>query len=441
MERRRFLGAITAGTTLIAGCSQGGQDIQDSDGDGVIDSEDYAPNDPAVQAKSDLQTTTQTPRPTTTESSTTPATTVSTTSTPAPTTTTTSTTTTAPTADNIIQVTDDYWQETSHIEAYNATTVRGVVTSDYPSTNYDQARVYVGLYAYPSGRLITDQHTAAFDRAGGQSRFDAQLELFDPPTNERLHYGVALLPAGQTIDEAASEEITWWMETDPFEIDADGSVRRSPHPDALGDESGTGYERDAIEGDYRLELSGRTNGRDWTVSFLGSKSGYINTLHRSRGRSRPEYVSYELTEGVAPALASILDDEAEANGFTDKREKVEMIIDVVQRFPYVPDDVSTGFDDYTKFITETFTEMGGDCEDTSILLAAVLEAEPFNYDMILIQPPGHMAVGILGTEDLRGDYWPLDGNQYYYIETTGEGWGIGNAPDEYQGVDALLHQV
>ena len=33
-------------------------DLQDSDGDGVVDSEDYAPNDPEVQRKSDLQETT-----------------------------------------------------------------------------------------------------------------------------------------------------------------------------------------------------------------------------------------------------------------------------------------------------------------------------------------------------------------------------------------------
>jgi hypothetical protein len=42
----------------IAGCSDGGSsqnDISDSDGDGVIDSEDYAPQDPDVQEKSDIQ--------------------------------------------------------------------------------------------------------------------------------------------------------------------------------------------------------------------------------------------------------------------------------------------------------------------------------------------------------------------------------------------------
>jgi hypothetical protein len=50
--------SATIGTT---GCSSG-NNIQDSDGDGVIDSEDYAANDPNVQEKSDVDTT-ETPEP------------------------------------------------------------------------------------------------------------------------------------------------------------------------------------------------------------------------------------------------------------------------------------------------------------------------------------------------------------------------------------------
>jgi hypothetical protein len=63
MRRRQFLRASAASTvaalsTTISGCSSlpgTGNSIQDSDGDGVIDSEDYAPNDPDVQEKSDVQ--------------------------------------------------------------------------------------------------------------------------------------------------------------------------------------------------------------------------------------------------------------------------------------------------------------------------------------------------------------------------------------------------
>ncbi|ELZ22771.1 hypothetical protein C475_16756 [Halosimplex carlsbadense 2-9-1] len=72
MDRRHFL---TAGVLLVAGCSSddgnsgdgGDSDIQDSDGDGVIDSEDYAPNDPDVQEKSDIQDGGSTPTATPTE--------------------------------------------------------------------------------------------------------------------------------------------------------------------------------------------------------------------------------------------------------------------------------------------------------------------------------------------------------------------------------------
>jgi hypothetical protein len=56
--RRRFLRVSgIVGTVGLAGCSQlqGGSDIQDSDGDGVIDSEDYAPRDPSVQDAEDVE--------------------------------------------------------------------------------------------------------------------------------------------------------------------------------------------------------------------------------------------------------------------------------------------------------------------------------------------------------------------------------------------------
>lgn len=74
MNRRRFICA--AGVTLsLAGCLGSDDSVQDSDGDGVIDNQDYAPNDPLVQDKSDLQTTREfnfeadtTQDPTTTES-------------------------------------------------------------------------------------------------------------------------------------------------------------------------------------------------------------------------------------------------------------------------------------------------------------------------------------------------------------------------------------
>jgi hypothetical protein len=76
VTRRQLLFALSAsGMGVTAGCSDWGtsqDDIRDSDGDGVIDSEDYAPQDPEVQEKSDLQSggdsqPTETPTETETE--------------------------------------------------------------------------------------------------------------------------------------------------------------------------------------------------------------------------------------------------------------------------------------------------------------------------------------------------------------------------------------
>lgn len=66
MQRRWVLKIVGTGLLGgIAGCSgNGSDDIEDSDGDGVVDSEDYAPNDPDVQEKSDLTDGSPTPTPT-----------------------------------------------------------------------------------------------------------------------------------------------------------------------------------------------------------------------------------------------------------------------------------------------------------------------------------------------------------------------------------------
>lgn len=58
MNRRSFLVATSSlSIPMIAGClgSGEGERVKDSDGDGVIDGEDYAPNDASVEEKSDVQ--------------------------------------------------------------------------------------------------------------------------------------------------------------------------------------------------------------------------------------------------------------------------------------------------------------------------------------------------------------------------------------------------
>lgn len=98
MNRRTFLVSTSSlSVPLIAGCLGGGEGegVKDSDGDGMVDSEDYAPNDASVKEKSDVrssegnqpaepeeieqETTDPTPEETTTETTTEETTTTETT--------------------------------------------------------------------------------------------------------------------------------------------------------------------------------------------------------------------------------------------------------------------------------------------------------------------------------------------------------------------------
>ncbi|GAB7095292.1 hypothetical protein JCM30237_24450 [Halolamina litorea] len=48
---------------------------------------------------------------------------------------------------------------------------------------------------------------------------------------------------------------------------------------------------------------------------------------------------------------------------------------------------------------------------------------------------------IYGDDELQGYFWEVDDRKYYYIETTGVGWGIGDLPDEYKDTSAYTNQV
>ncbi len=118
-------------------------------------------------------------------------------------------------------------------------------------------------------------------------------------------------------------------------------------------------------------------------------------------------------------------------------EKINLIISFVQSLPYTSDNVTTPYDEYPRYPLETLVDNGGDCEDSSILTASLLES--MNYELILINPPGHMAVGV--NVDAYGSYWTFEDEKYFYLETTAEGWEIGDIPDDYTDASAYLYEL
>ena len=119
-------------------------------------------------------------------------------------------------------------------------------------------------------------------------------------------------------------------------------------------------------------------------------------------------------------------------------DQVNFVLAFVQSIPYAFDNVSTGYQVYQRFPVETLVDNVGDCKSHSILFATLTLL--MGYGTVFISPPDHLAVGILGN-DLGGSYWTYNNQSYYYCETTGAGFKIGQLPDQFQGQKAFVYPI
>ncbi len=139
-------------------------------------------------------------------------------------------------------------------------------------------------------------------------------------------------------------------------------------------------------------------------------------------------------------LADKLNESATEMGY-GSYDKVSFVLAFVQSLPYTSDNVTEGYNEYPRFPIETLVDDGGDCEDTSILFATLTLV--MGYGTVYINPPDHYAVGILGN-NLHGTFWeyPKDSNRtYYYCETTGNSFKIGQLPEEFTSQTAYIYTI
>jgi hypothetical protein len=102
------------------------------------------------------------------------------------------------------------------------------------------------------------------------------------------------------------------------------------------------------------------------------------------------------------------------------------------------DNESTGYQSYPRFPVETLVDHVGDCKSHSTLFAALTLS--LGFGTVYINPPNHLAIGILGN-DLKGTYWTYHNETYYYCETTNEGFKIGDLPEEFNGQTAKVFPI
>ncbi len=187
---------------------------------------------------------------------------------------------------------------------------------------------------------------------------------------------------------------------------------------------------------YQWQYDGLT----WTWSIdipLSLYNGYasVSEFNRLFGRTN----GYLVTTGD-PFIQSI------ANAFREAAQKqaygaydeASLVLAWVQSLPYTSDSVTSPYDEFPRFPVETLYANGGDCEDTTYLYLTIMRI--WGYGSIFINPESHLAAGILGSNDLPGYYWEYDDRRYYYAETTGDGWRIGDIPDQFRG-NARLYPI
>lgn len=113
-------------------------------------------------------------------------------------------------------------------------------------------------------------------------------------------------------------------------------------------------------------------------------------------------------------------------------QQIELFLAAVQSIPYSLDEESTGMPEYPRYPIETMADATGDCEDTAILLAALLLECGFEVALMVCSGtrddvPDHMACGV----KLAYDYHELEATEgYVYCETTANAYRIGEKPDD-----------
>jgi hypothetical protein len=176
----------------------------------------------------------------------------------------------------------------------------------------------------------------------------------------------------------------------------------------------------------------------WTLDMPEWAYEYYKGIPRPPTRNWSVYVTHPADDSYVESLVEKIRKATVERGL-DEWETVNFAVSFVQSLPYAEDDVTTPYDEYPRYPIETLVDNGGDCEDTSILMAALLH--DMGYGVVLLSLPGHMAVGVLGGEGIQGVYWEHKGGEYFYLETTGEGLAIGELPPEHEGKDARAYDI
>ena len=192
------------------------------------------------------------------------------------------------------------------------------------------------------------------------------------------------------------------------------------------------------DGYYEVAHSWRHEGESCSVRlnvpadlYGAYRNGREHVAYRYQFEGReapPNYFGFMLSENDRDVMRSL----AEAFGANAATQygRIGLALSFVQSLAYASDAATKGVDEYVRFPVETLVDGCGDCEDKVVLLAALLYEMKADY--IVLALPDHLALGV-HCDGVHADHYLLfRDRRYYYMETTTEGWHIGDIPEPYR---------
>ena len=197
-----------------------------------------------------------------------------------------------------------------------------------------------------------------------------------------------------------------------------------------------------VDGYSTLEYEWTVNGEDYsyTLQILYSDVQYYRDYYSVSERQQDIYGNHARDRTFVTYedkyIQKIAADFADMTSGMSELEGANFILAFSQCLGYEDDQMYMGTEEYWKFPLETLYDHGGDCEDTSILLAAIAKA--MGYDTSLLLFPGHMATG-MAVDGATGTYFATNSSaRYFYCETTATGYSVGELPQSMQGYTATM---
>ncbi|MDO5861214.1 MAG: hypothetical protein Q4Q58_00145 [Thermoplasmata archaeon] len=215
----------------------------------------------------------------------------------------------------------------------------------------------------------------------------------------------------------------------------------------------------SIDGTVTKTYSWTYGGESYSVSIEFEYSEYSESLNGTAHSGRMYTTSFEtirnflsVDDTTAELQSKLASAYTTATGDTaDGQAYAEYLLAFVQIcFDYLDDSYTYGYEEFYAYSIETLYNDGGDCEDTSILLACLYISAGYDAGVFVI--PGHViaAVYIDGyvagststTSSIAQFSYTYDGKTYYGCETTldSNSYGIGWISSTYSiGSDGTVY--